>query len=230
MTSVSTETMEQRPENKYSPAEVALARELAKMRIRIDIAPKETHPNGVPKIVYENLTIPIKKIDGISVTVNFHMSNAEEIKHTMSLCIEHSRNYIAGNIFYRRYPFTKETAQDDTMIILEVIKSLSFNKSTTRFITNCNCCKKNEEEMKPELWCGLFEDCEKIEMKWDTCCVCHEMTNIKFKNCGHTICLVCCEKLIETDINNDMIIKCPICREEHYAGDIDNEDELLVSF
>ena len=231
MASVSTETMEQRPENKYSPAEVALARRLAKMKIGLDILPKETYPNGVPKVIYDDLEIPIKKMDGITVDAKFHMATAEEVKDKVLIVITHNNNIVSENLFHRWYPFTKETAQEDTMTLLEVIKGLTLDKSKTKFKTNCSCkdCEK-EEEMIPELWCGLFEDCEKIQMKWDTCCVCHEITNSKFKDCGHTICLACCEKLKEKDNDDAMIIKCPICREEYYGGDQRFDDEILETF
>ena len=231
MASVSTETMEQRPENKYSPAEVALARRLAKMRIGLDILPKETYPNGVQKIIYDDLEIPIKKMDGIEVSGKFHMSNAEGVKGKVCLVIKHNNNCVSDNLFHRWYPFTKETAQEDTMTLLEVIKGLTFDKSKTEFKTNCSCSDcETKEEMIPELWCGLFEDCEKIQMNWDMCCVCHEITNSKFKNCTHTICLACCEKLKEKDNDDAIIIKCPICREEYYGGERCFDDELLETF
>jgi len=212
--------MEQRPENKYSPAEVVLARKLANLRIKLDFAPAPTYSE-------ENLEVPIKKIDGIEVIVKFHMSNAGS-KENVALSINHSKNYLSGNIFFRWFPFTKETAQEDTLRLLEVLKSLKFDKTNTTFKPSCDCEKK--EEMIPEIWCGLFEDCETIQMKWDECCVCHEITNSKFKDCRHTICLECCGKLIEKGDDDDIIIKCPICREEHYAGDRDMEDELLETF
>ena len=230
MTSVSTETMEQRPENKYSPAEIALARKLAKMRIGLDIAPKATYPNGVPKIIYDDLEIPINKMDGIEVSCKFHMSNAEEVKNKVCLIID-NRNceWIENILFHRWYPFTKETAQEDTMTLLEVIKGLTFDKKKTMFKTNCSCkdCDKNEE-MIPELWCGLFEDCEKIQLKWDTCCVCHEITNTRFTDCEHTICLECCEKLEKED--EETFIRCPYCRQQHLIVERGDNTFVLTAF
>jgi len=202
-------------EESPSPAEVALARELARMRIKLDIA-EGVEPSLVNKL-HDDLDIPIKQIDGVSVNAKFHMTNAKGVEKKVCIVIENSNcEVIEGNLFQRWYPFTKETAQDDTMLLLEVIKGLSFDKSKAMFKINCTCCKKNPEEMNPELWHGLFQDCEKIQVKWDTCCVCHEITNTKFSDCGHTICMVCVEKL-ETEYKDDdeseRHMKCPYCRQ-----------------
>jgi len=218
--------MEQRPENKYSPAEVAFARQLAIMRITLDISPKATWDNGSEKTIHEPLDLPIHKIDGIEVDVKVVM-NSKDVGR-MNLIVRHEYFYTKHLLFDKWFNFTKETAQEDTMKLLEVIKSLKFNKKTTLLESSCDCEK--EEEMNPELWCGLFEDCEKIKLNWDMCCVCHEIANSKFKECRHTICLECCDKLKEID-DGEVSIRCPICRED-YNGDRERYImcELLETF
>jgi hypothetical protein len=208
--------------DKYTPAEIAFAKALASRRIELDLelAQDPTRSGNSSK----TMKIPITKIDGVNVRVRIRIVANPYNKNCMCLEID---NYAIGNIFNKWYPFAKETAYEDTKILLEVINCLKFEKTTNRFECDCDCgCKSNKNDLKPETWNVLFGENEKIKLLWDTCCVCHELTNSALRDCKHTICLICADKL---DVDDEIgAITCPICRDTCSVHPTDEGEHMLV--
>jgi hypothetical protein len=194
---------------KYTPAEVAFAKQLASRRIALELeVVLNPTRRGVPATTME---LPITKIDDIDVMAEIRIVENPNLEgNCMCLYVD---NYAIGNIFCKWYHLTKETAYEDTKALLKVIKSLKFDKTTSRFECDCDCdcCKSNKNDLKPEMWNELLGESENIKLRWDTCCVCHEITNSALRDCKHTICLICADKL---EVNEEIgAITCPICRD-----------------
>ena len=193
---------------KYTPAEIAFAKQLASRRIAMDLELAKNPPRrGVPVTTME---LPITKIDGIDVIAEIRIV-ANPTLEDNCMCLD-IVCYAIGGVFCKWYHLTKETAYEDSKIMLEVIKFLKFDKTTSRFECDCDCgCKSNKNDLKPETWNELFGESENIKLRWDTCCVCHEITNSALRDCKHTICLICADKL---EVNEEIgAITCPICRD-----------------
>ena len=209
---------------KYTPAEVAFAKQLASRRIAMDLEVAQ-NPTS-PSFASTYIKIPITKIDGIDVRVRIRIVSNPNVEDDKCMCLDID-NYAIGNIFCKWYHLTKETAYEDGKIMLEVIKFLKFEKTTNRFECDCDCgCKSNKNDLKPETWNDLFGESENIKLLWDTCCVCHELTNSKLRDCKHTICLICADKLeVDEEIG---AITCPICRDTCSVHPTEEGEHTLV--
>jgi hypothetical protein len=213
--------------DKYTPAEIAFAKELATRKIALDLELIQNPPsNGFARSIIQ---VPITKIDDIQVRVNlrFIVNTTTHKENCLFLEIE---NMLIENLFCQNFRLTKETAYEDSRKILKVIKSLKFQK-TTHYLKcgDCNCdCEmcKGKSHLKPETWIDLFDDCENIKMRWDICCVCHELTNSVLRDCKHAICLPCADKLeVDDDIG---AITCPICRDTCSIHPTDEGEHTLI--
>jgi len=183
------------------------------MRIELDLT-----ENREPHQRCKHLRLPIKSIDGIKVQVQITMYKP---KNEMELDIY--TDLITHAIYTKKMDFTKETSKDDTMKLLDTIKSLKFCKYITKFVDNC---QKEENYMTASSWQDLFKDCETIVLKWNSCCVCHELTNTQFTDCHHNICLECVGKL---KLEEDDYVRCPYCRELHELSEDTIKEEFISS-
>lgn len=138
-------------------------------------------------------TIPynfyIKKICGIFVDVVAHEENDNiiiSIKSVFQECV--LCNFKILNHF------------DLFMCVYVHIATLRYNKFYNMF---------ELKSMKPKVFENenLVVKCDNVEMEYEECPVCLELTTSCIDNCGHNLCLQC-----ETKMSNTL---CPMCRQDY---------------
>jgi hypothetical protein len=92
-------------------------------------------------------------------------------------------------------------------LIISTIKELKFNKRECRF-------DSHSSGVGADVWVDLFSSSPHIKLDIDSCCVCMENINGRFKTkCGHSLCIPCWDGLHEVeDGGGDTEVPCPICR------------------
>ena len=197
--------------------------------------------NSIDKLVLEivslktkgggnNYVFPIKEISGMKVDcVQIHIPNqtskdTEYLRlHKDEIFIQIETDYLPDPIYFKWYPFTKETAKDTIKNIIELLKNLKMDKATS-YLRDKRKEKKTELITPQDLY-DLLE-CENLKLEIEECVVCREITNSYFRECKHTICGVCCSKLT---IDDDFCVDCPICRNKAcvFTSNHDRSDTLL---
>ena len=186
-----------------TPSQLALAQTLVKRRIELDLG----------KTRDRDLCLPIKKIGDIEFDDGEILVKHGIHADIVSLNIDHF--FIYGKLLTKDFHFTKETAKEDTLRILDFIKNMMFNKELNKYVDK----RENEytSPLTPTLWKEMFEECnEDVTTNWDDCCICKEITNTQLTECKHSVCLSCCSRLkpkqeLEAEVWS---FKCPLCRAE----------------
>ena len=180
-----------------------------------------------------NYVFPIKEISGMKVDcVQIHIPNqtskdTEYLRlHKDEIFIQIETDYLPDPIYFKWYPFTKETAKDTIKNIIELLKNLKMCKASSYLRDKRK--EKKAELTTPQDMYDLLE-CENLKLEFDECVVCREITNSYFRECKHTICGVCCSKLT---IDDEDCIECPICRNKYSACvlDRDRSDTILDTY
>ena len=178
-----------------------------------------------------NYVFPIKEISGMKVDcVQIHIPNqtskdTEYLRlHKDEIFIQIETDYLPDPIYFKWYPFTKETAKDTIKNIIELLKNLKMCKASSYLRDKRK--EKKAELTTPQDMYDLLE-CENLKLEFDECVVCREITNSYFRECKHTICGVCCSKLT---IDDGDCVDCPICRNKACVCSVksDRSDTLLV--
>ena len=178
-----------------------------------------------------NYVFPIKEISGMKVDcVQIHIPNqtskdTEYLRlHKDEIFIQIETDYLPDPIYFKWYPFTKETAKDTIKNIIELLKNLKMCKATSYLRDKRK--EKKAELTTPQDMYDLLE-CENLKLEFDECVVCREITNSYFRECKHTICGVCCSKLT---IDDGDCVDCPMCRNKACVGscESDRSDTVLV--
>ena len=175
--------------------------------------------------------LPIKEISGMKVDcVQIHIPNqtskdTEYLRlHKDEIFIQIETDYLPDPIYFKWYPFTKETAKDTIKNIIELLKNLKMCKASSYLRDKRK--EKKAELTTPQDMYDLLE-CENLKLEFDECVVCREITNSCFRECKHTICGVCCSKLT---IDDGDCVDCPMCRNKACVGscESDRSDTVLV--
>ena len=178
-----------------------------------------------------NYVFPIKEISGMKVDcVQIHIPNqtskdTEYLRlHKDEIFIQIETDYLPDPIYFKWYPFTKETAKDTIKNIIELLKNLKMCKASSYLRDKRK--EKKAELTTPQDMYDLLE-CENLKLEFDECVVCREITNSYFRECKHTICGVCCSKLT---IDDGDCVDCPMCRNKACVGscESDRSDTVLV--
>jgi hypothetical protein len=165
--------------------------------------------------------LPIKKIDNISVIVEFtYEGNHDELSY-LSCNIR-----LAPNIEYTMAEFLIRDFNDDftleqgLLLIFEKLKKLKFNKSKGLFIDpskNNDGDSQQEENIMITVF-SILKGCENISLSINECCACLELTETH-TSCGHNICIACYSRLEvvkhewrEYYGRDSFYKKCPMCR------------------
>ena len=181
--------------------------------------------NAIDKLVLEIVSLktkgggtkylPIKEISGMKVDlVQIHIPNqtskdTEYLRlHKDEILFQIDTDYFTDPIYFEWYPFTKETAKDTIKNIIELLKNLKMDK-TTSFLRDKKKLEKEAELTTSNQDLYDLLECENLKLEIEECVVCREITNSYFRECKHTICGVCCSKLT---IDDDFCVDCPICR------------------
>jgi hypothetical protein len=163
-----------------------------------------------------SLTMPIKKIHGLSVTVEIRKrtnkpkpQEKKKATHAYTFIIKDD-HYHTGDEgeeweYYQKYYSDGLIKTDEELkIMLECcirfIKQCKIDKLTGHFalegVTN-GCYEKNMYDFVK--LAELFEDIEHVKPLLSKCCVCTEWTRTSLKDCDHNVCLDCMSKLVKKD-------------------------------
>lgn len=137
--------------------------------------------------------LPIHSVDGIKCDVIIKKSRIGLFK----LCIETRKSAVMEEDEMCEHNYFCELMDiSDLKALKTTLDSLRFDRTKSMFT------------QKPIMdWSFLAS--ETVKLKYDTCCVCMEITTDK-TNCGHTLCVPCYDK-IETDDEEGTL--CPLCRQ-----------------
>jgi hypothetical protein len=196
------------------------------MSIKAIITDVIQQKKGGEKYWTHRISLPIKKIDGISVCASMVLR-----KYSAKYCWKleiFSANLLNSDVgadgedcimFYKHTTdkdFSEKEidklSQEFTDIVL-IIKKLKFN-----MLSGTLCDSPKEKSIDQEVYAMLFgDDTKHIEFSIDKCCVCYTETMTK-TDCGHSLCWGCISKIdLEKDDADIPIIKCPMCRNEVYG-------------
>ena len=183
---------------------------------------------------YEEIVLPIKKIDGLNVSVIFYLKIFNEKTFVINIQVNPSKIYYKAekNLYVRNHHSTAVYDEVDNTYnyngfkkiiegFFEDLPKLKLNIEGTFTINGETRCFNS-----PYKYIDLFIN-EKIDgvefIEFDECCVCGENTTTKTK-CGHILCLKCEDKINEMSKKKP---KCPICRQciENYNESDEEEEE-----
>ena len=167
--------------------------------------------------IIQSRILPIKKIDGMTVTVRLTFCKwSHQTKTSMTLevatekinimtdnCVEDMRLYQAS--------ITEDCEKMDLDAAAEEIKTqlsdLKFNKYCGSFQRSADFSSEPIDDLA---------EIGNIEMDYDKCCVCRDATLTK-TTCGHHLCVECWISLKK--------LKCPICRDCIKYLDLGQDDD-----
>lgn len=183
---------------------------------------------------FEEMVLPIKKIDGLNVCVKFEFKLHHNETYYMIIDVNPSKIYYKDDkrLYYRSIFSSAVYNEVDNTYNYNVFKrliesffeelpKLKLNIEGTFTINGEPLCSNSEYK-----YITLFIN-EKIDgvefIECDECCVCKEHTTTK-TICRHILCLKCEDKINEMSKRKP---KCPICRQciENYNGSDDEEEE-----
>lgn len=185
------------------------------------------------------VVLPIDKIHDIKVYVDIEKKvytrncDCDEVMYYFHI----RDNYYCCEDRYNYYFKSFEKIKTDIQIKLML-------ECCVRFIKNCKVDKlvgmfvidedNNVNVRAFEKLVGLFEDMEHVKTSLNRCCVCHDWTHTKLKECSHPVCLECLIKLEEKECEEcygddptmccdkcrglERIRTCPMCREYIIEG------------
>ena len=175
---------------------------------------------------------PIKSIHGFGVSASLMKRLSYEKKIIYIFEIENDEWRMDNHWTYYYKLFDAINNDADIKIMLECcvrfIKHCKIDKITGRFIIDGEKSCYNGGLRDFSRIAELFEDIEHVELIINRCCVCHDWTKLKLRDCDHHVCLECLSKIVKKDceechgeergdccdkcLSLERVRSCPMCR------------------
>lgn len=165
---------------------------------------------------------PIKEIDGLPCAVKLELKFMGrefyylyfQIEERFIFCRDIDDNNTTHRYFFKSFKVSEKNKPMDIeriaislKIIFDIIPQLKFNKFEGNLQTDTK-----DKDILPFI--KQFCHHENVKTSFEDCCVCYETTKTKTM-CGHSLCMLCWEKMPFTRGENDEdpMQRCPICRD-----------------